>query len=147
MWLSSSLTFIPHIFLLRLQSHQNFGRKEEGAFNKSPEYWNRGVLTIDLSCLYIKKFIFRDNWTEYFRIIKWNSLIHERTYIYTQFRLFCRLWGTLFFFSCLNLIPTRLLLCYVLLVHKLVFSKYCILVFSGCFPFWFPISDLLYLTQ
>ena len=51
MWLGSSLTFSPYIFLLGFPKHQNVGRGVKVAF-ASPKYWNRGVLAVGLSCFY-----------------------------------------------------------------------------------------------
>ena len=47
---------LSHLFLL-FPRHPNFGRGKEGAI-PNPKYWKRGALTIDVSCLYFKKYIF-----------------------------------------------------------------------------------------
>ena len=75
MWLGSSLTYNPCIFLFL--NTPEFGRGEEWAF-PSQKYWNTSVLTIDLFCFYFKKFIFRDNWGG-----KKNTLTHTFTHRHT----------------------------------------------------------------
>ena len=108
MWLGSSLTFSPYIFLLGFLRHQNVGKGEEVASPISKN-WNRGVFTIDLSCLDFKKIIFRDSWTGmidisgYKRGILWHTYTHtythtrrrthEHTHRDTQFNFFCWLRG------------------------------------------------------
>ena len=140
MWLVGSLKLtLTYSSTPRLQ---NFGRGEEWAF-ASQKYWNMSVRTIHLSCFYFKRFILGNNWSEMTDIMHththtphhttpqphtWcvvppHTMPHRITHI--QFRFFYRLlWSTPFTvhvwiwsppgFSCL-------LLCYILLVHQLLF--------------------------
>ena len=85
MWLGSSLTFSLYIFLLGLPRHPNLGGQKRGP-SQTQNAETRGVLTIDLSCFYFKRFIARDRWTGMTDILGqergflWHTHTHARTH-------------------------------------------------------------------
>ena len=139
-WFGSSLTFSPYIFLLGLPRHQDFGREVEGGLPKSKSL-KQGCIGNRLILLLFQKsqFLRQMNWNDrYFRIIPLthihvptdtNTRALTHTHTHTHNLDFSADYGRTLHCSCLNLIPTRLLLlclllCYVLLVRQLYFSSY-----------------------
>ena len=102
MWLGSSLTFSPSMFLLKFPRHQNFGSEKEGVF-PSLKYWNisnRPILPLFQENLFseiaeLEWQIFQDKKEDSFDTharthTRTHAHTHTHTHTHTQFKIFCR---------------------------------------------------------
>ena len=122
MWLGSSFTFNPNIFLLGVPKTPKFWQGRGGGFLK-PKILKQGCIDNRLIFFLFQKTHFQRqlNWNDrYFRIRERIPLTHARTHTHkkTQYTIsiFLPIMGRTLGCSCLNLIPTLFgyVCCYVM---------------------------------